>query len=459
MRSDHFLDDVLDLLSNVLFPVVVFLIWAALTVVGTIVDQRQPLERYYMEYPEAVANLIVRLHLTDVFHSLPYIALVVLLLASMSVCTFRRVIPKRFPKDKPVPIDHFGLHAGAATTVDAEAGARRMTELLRRRGFLARTLEAGGERWVFGDKQLWARYGVLVAHLGFATIVCGVFVGWARGFDGQLQIYQGDTVPVAHASARVHVTKFAAAFEPVRTPQGSTFYQASSFRTEASIDGPSGARAAAIAVNHPYVSPEGVYYYQASYGYGGRLRVTRHGADVALPGDGRLAPQDTVLLPGTSRAIEYMAMVGPSDPSQLPPGMRLPPVDEYVLWIVHDNLPVGDRPAFLPVGRSVDVGDGYRITALAPLPWTGLTYRYDPGGVWVAAGCVVLVAGFAMSLFFVPVKVYARVRQTAAGSVVDIAATTTKGNAIYEDDFRQLIDDARRTLAESPGTEAKHAYA
>src|SRR5215472_2255585 len=104
-------DQTLDVLSNVMFPIVVFFVWAALTAVGTIVDQNQPPERYYEEYPVAIANAIVRLHLTNVFHSIPYLSLVLLLLISMTVCTFRRVIPKRFPKDRPVGIEHFGLYA------------------------------------------------------------------------------------------------------------------------------------------------------------------------------------------------------------------------------------------------------------------------------------------------------------------------------------------------------------
>jgi hypothetical protein len=46
-----FVDEVLDVLSNVLFPVVVFLIWAVATTIGTIVDQNQDPQHYYDVYP------------------------------------------------------------------------------------------------------------------------------------------------------------------------------------------------------------------------------------------------------------------------------------------------------------------------------------------------------------------------------------------------------------------------
>jgi len=430
-----------------MFPVVVFLIWAAFTTVGTVVEQNQPADAYYQDYPTAVANAILRLHLTNVFHSVPYISLVVLLLASMAVCTFRRVIPKRFPKDRAVPIDHFGLHASqAAGSADLAAASAATRRYIRSRGFSTRTDEIDGAHWIFADKQKWARYGVLVAHLGFTVIVFGVFIYWRLGFAGQLQIFSGQTVPIPHTGAAMTLNKFSAAFVPVQTPSGA-FYQASQFRSDLSLTSLDRREAATTIVNHPYVSPQGIYFYQASYGFGGRLAIARHGRPVQLPGvDGRLMPQDGVFLPGTSRAIEYGTMLGPSDPSQAPQGVPLPKHDEYALWVFHDDIPTTDKPILLPIGASMDVGDGYTVTALPPVAWTGLTYRYDPGQGWVGLGAGILVAGFVMSLFFVPVKLYARVRREASGVTVAVAATTTKGNAIYEDDFDALVKGLRDAL-------------
>src|SRR5690242_6474720 len=167
-----FVDELLDVLSNVLFPVVVFLAWAVMTTIGTIVDQNQDPQHYYDMYPAAVANLVLRLHLDTVLHSIPYFSLIVLLLVSMTVCTFRRVIPKRFPKDRAVMIEAFGLH-GTARSRAGDATPERAERFLRKRGFALRTLDVDGAHWVFGDKDKWARYGVLVAHLGFAIIALG----------------------------------------------------------------------------------------------------------------------------------------------------------------------------------------------------------------------------------------------------------------------------------------------
>jgi cytochrome c biogenesis protein len=449
-RERSLYDHTLDVLSNVMFPVVVFFIWAVLTIVGTSVDQNQPPERYYEEYPAAMANAILRLHLTNIFHSWPYLSLVLLLLLSMSVCTFRRVIPKRFPKDRALPIENFGLHARRESSLEFSATSQALDDYARRNGFAVRTQEIGGEHWLFADKQKWARYGVLVAHLGFAIIAFGIFLGWLRGYRGELQIFQGQTVSVPHAGFDVTLSRFIGRFEPVHTKEG-LMYQASRFQSDLRIEraGTSAApETTSILVNHPYVSPDSIYLYQASYGFGGNFEIRRHGTPVKLPNvDGRLGPQDVVYLPGTSRAIEYGTMLGPSDPSQAPMGVALPSTDTYALWIFHDGIPTTDKPVLLAVGRSIDAGDGYTLRALPPLAWSGLTYRYDPGEAWVGLGALVLSGGFVMALFFMPIKLYARVRAGERSPIVDIAATTTKGNAMYEDDFETLVKGLQERLS------------
>ena len=461
-RSKPFVDEVLDVLSNVLFPVVVFLVWAVMTTIGTIVDQNEDPQHYYDTYPAYVANMVLRLHLDTILHSVPYFSLIVLLLISMSVCTFRRVIPKRFPKDRAVPIENFGLHGTIALASSGRDAASATESLLRRQGFSLRTAEIEGVRWLFGDKHTFARYGVLVAHLGFAVISVGVFLGWLTGFKGELQVFDGETASVAQQSGlSVTLKHFTAQFEPVQTPNG-LFYQAAKFQSDVHVSEAQGSKTASILVNHPYMTQSRVYFYQASYGYGARFDIRRRGTPVHMAGTGRLMPQDQVFLPGTSREIQYVTMLGPSDPSQVPVGVQLPKFDEYAIWLVHDNVPTTNRPLLVPVGTTIVLGDGYTLKALPPIPWSGLTYRYDPGEAWVGLGAAILVAGFVMALFFVPIKIYARIRTVASGTALDIAATTTKGNAIYEREFNDLL--TRLARAGEPGRDegagtAERAYA
>jgi len=55
--------------------------------------------------------------------------------------------------------------------------------------------------------------------------------------------------------------------------------------------------------------------------------------------------------------------------------------------------------------------------------------------------------GFVMALFFVPVKLYVKVAPQSVGDCrVEVAATTTKGNPIYEDGFAALVEGLRAAV-------------
>jgi hypothetical protein len=58
-----------------------------------------------------------------------------------------------------------------------------------------------------------------------------------------------------------------------------------------------------------------------------------------------------------------------------------------------------------------------------------------------------------MALFFVPVKLYAKIGAEGESTSVEVAATTTKGNATYQDEFTSLTEGLRRALPPSDATE------
>ena len=188
--------------------------------------------------------------------------------------------------------------------------------------------------------------------------------------------------------------------------------------------------------------------------YAGNLLVTRNGKVVGLGGAGGDSTRKTrCSCRGQAGPSSMVRCLGRPIHRKTPAGVPLPKQDEYALWVFHDNIPTTNRPTLLPIGAAMDVGDGYQVKALPPTPSTGLTYRYDPGQSWVALGCAILVTGFVMALFFVPVKLYAKVVADSAGSIVEVAATTTKGNAIYEDEFASLTEGLRHAVAGDRGTE------
>ena len=85
------------LFSNVMFAVSLFAVWGLFTLIGVIVDQEKDASFYWQNYAPVAARLVLRLHLDNIYHSPAYIAIIGLILVSLTVATFRRVIPARMP--------------------------------------------------------------------------------------------------------------------------------------------------------------------------------------------------------------------------------------------------------------------------------------------------------------------------------------------------------------------------
>ena len=106
------------LFANILFAVSLFSVWAVLTLIGVIVDQGKSADFYWQNYTPALARIVLRLHMDNIYHSPAYIGIIGLILVSMTVATFRRVIPARLPALRPVKIDKIPLHASVTIVGD-----------------------------------------------------------------------------------------------------------------------------------------------------------------------------------------------------------------------------------------------------------------------------------------------------------------------------------------------------
>src|SRR5581483_9304642 len=97
--------------SNVLFAVSLFAVWGLLTLIGVVVDQGKDPSIYFDSYPAPIARAIVRLGFDNIYHSPWYVGIIGLILLSLAVCTFKRVIPARLPPLRPVKIEKIPLNA------------------------------------------------------------------------------------------------------------------------------------------------------------------------------------------------------------------------------------------------------------------------------------------------------------------------------------------------------------
>ncbi len=440
-----FYDDFTRTFGNVLFAVCLLLVWGLMTFAGVVVDQGKDAATYFSMYAPPLARLILRLNINNIYHAPYYVGTIGLILLSLAVCTFKRVIPARLPALRPVLIDKIPLNA----TIDvrgSEAQVRdRVQRFFAKRGWMIRKKEFGGTEWTFADKHNWARRGVLIAHIGFTIIAAGTTVYWAKGFSGNAGLVVGQTIDVPHRDATLRLDGFKYKIQPIMTKSGMV-YQPIDYVSNVTVAYGNGTvEHKRIRVNHP-IDIGGSLFYQSSYGFALRFLVSHAGTrDPGLSGKTYEAG-DAIELPGSQRQVVVDQFVPTVDrQTNMPssdPRVNNPAV---VLEAVENGQSLG--AAMVPMNTWIDVGDGWRITPERYLMVSGLQYRYDPGVPLVGIGAFVLLAGLVVSFYFLPARLFVRIDAQGAGhSRIGIAAMTVKGYDIFETQFAELAAELERAL-------------
>jgi cytochrome c biogenesis protein len=436
-------DEFVRTFGSVLFAVSLFAVWGLLTLVGVVVDQGQDAAVYSQSYAAPIARAILRLNFDNVYHSPWYVGIVGLILLSLAVCTFKRVIPARLPPLRPVGIEKMPLHATFEAGAAAVDVRRRLSEILLARGWRIRERLFGGVEWSFADRHNWARRGVLVAHAGFVIIAAGTTLYWARGFSGEFPLLVGATTQVDRTHALVRLDDFDYKIAPIMTKSGMV-YQPIDYVSRVTATGDDGVpKHLTVRVNHP-IDIDGTLYYQASYGFGMQFAVSRNGRRDRELSSRTLLEGDTLDLPGSDRTFLYERFVPTIDKQSGVPSAD-PRVNDPAVILAASQAGSSLGEALVPLGDAIDLGGGWRIAPKRYVLYSGFQYRYDPGVPLVGIGAFVLLAGLIISFYLLPARLYLRVDELAPSrSRVGAAATTVKGYDVFAAEFERIAATLRR---------------
>lgn len=424
--------------GNVLFAVSLFVVWGLLTLIGVIVEQGEDPSVYFQSYAAPLARALLRLNFDNVYHSPWYVGIIGLILLSLTVCTFKRVIPARLPPIRPVKIDAIPLNASFDAPGDAADLRKRIGAFFTQRGWRLRERVFGGAEWSFADRHDWARRGVLVAHVGFVIVAAGTTIYWARGFSGEIALLPGRTAVVPRTQAAIRLDDFAYKIAPIATKSGMV-YQPVDYVSHVTVRGRDGiVKHMTVRVNHP-IDVDDTLYYQASYGFGVRFAVTHDGRRDEALSSRTILEGDTFDLPGTGRTVLYERFAPTVDKQS-----GMPTADPRVndpavaLAVTQAGNPLGE--ALVPLGSGIDLGEGWHVLPQRYELYSGFQYRHDPGVVLVGIGAFVLLAGLVISFYLLPARLFVRVDSAGPErSRVGLAATTVKGYDVFERDFSELV--------------------
>lgn len=184
---------VLNFLGSAKLGIALFFLIAIFSILGTIVPQGQPQQFYILKYGENLGRLMILFQLDDVYHSLWYVALLLLFLLNLVICSYNRYpIVLRLYRKNPEEVDINKLPNSLQKKVQAEPNL--IIDNLKKQGFkeALRTFEKG--ILLYKNSYSWGYFAFYLVHFSMILIVVGAMVGAIWGFRGNLALIKGEVV-------------------------------------------------------------------------------------------------------------------------------------------------------------------------------------------------------------------------------------------------------------------------
>ncbi|MGY1744476.1 cytochrome c biogenesis protein ResB [Blastococcus sp. SYSU D00695] len=482
--------------------IILLFLLALAAIPGSLLPQRSlsqtNVARYFAEHP-ALAPVLDRFYLFDVFSSPWFAAVYLLLFVSLVGCVLPRAAEHfRALRTPPPPaprnllrLPDFGR---LDTPLEPAAALDTVEEELRVRRFRVVRRDGRGGPELSAEKGYLKEAGNLVFHLSLVGLLLALAGGKLWGYEGSILVTEGDGFcntfqqydtysagPLVDGGDLsplcVDLEDFRAEYEPDLT--------ASSFTADVTYGAPGREGAPeTIGVNDP-LRTDGDRVYLTGHGYAPRFTVTTPGGRTfeGVPAPFLPTNQSTMASEGAAKfpdlgadADSQLAVQGffaPTgvvrngiltsiDPRPLEPRVAIiayqgylgldsgRPQSVYALdteQIDRGALTESGR-ANLALGETLTLPDGTAITFSGYSQFAALQLSHDPGQVWVLVAAIAVLVGLLGMLLLRRERVFARVAPAAeGGGTVLTVGSLTRGGGEGGERFTALTDDLRAALA------------
>lgn len=397
-------DRIWTLFSSVKLTVLVLLLLAVTSIIGTLIPQNQEPAFYFHKYGEFLFRLLATFNIFDMYHSWWFRFLILLLAMNISVCTLDR-LPRVFKIVRKKPsfdVSRF-RKSKHSQTFEAQGRAAALeeayTRVIRKKFGPVEARDLPDGRALFSEKGRSTRLGVYVVHASVLLLLLGGMMGSYWGFEGTMMIPEGessDHVRLKNSKKSLHIPftircdKFEVSHYDTGAPK--------EYRSDLTvIENGEELFKKSIIVNDP-LRYRGINVFQSSFG--------------ALPGN-------AATLSFTSRAsgMVYPRTLTMGKPEVLPENLGT-----FTLTKHMNNYPFRGHDLGECFIGTLETGDGKTADIVLPLRfktfdkmrkgsvivavddyekkfYTGLQVTKDPGVWFVYAGFILMIIGCYIAFF------------------------------------------------------------
>jgi cytochrome c biogenesis protein len=432
--------------ATIKLTIVLLLSLAATSIIGTLIPQNEDPQAYFQTFGGVLYRFFSLLDLFDMYHSWWF----QMLTANVIICSIdrisanRRILFVRRPAVNPSRFKNLKRREILTDQRTPEQLAEAFRPLISRR-FSHSRVEALSDRIViYGEKGRWTRFGVYTVHLSVVILLIGGLIGSIFGFDGFVNIGEGETVQRIRLrnSPRTITLDFAVRCDDFNV----SFYDTGApkeFRSKLTVlEGGRPVLQKDIIVNDP-LRYKGISFYQSSYGN---------------------LPSNEVVLNITSQKTgkTYTQNARVNQPIQLPENLGTFVLDEFRQSADFKGHNIGEAfigtltpPGAAPVKVILPVrfpsfdkmrkGDVViEVADYVPRYYTGLQVVKDPG-VWVVySGFILMIIGCYITFFMSHQQIYLELSSDGRVTRAAVAGTANKNKTGMQIRVDRLAADLSR---------------
>lgn len=430
--------------------IILLIIVAALSIIGTLVPQGAQESIYYREYGDSLARFMLAAGVDNVFESWWYLLVGGLLCINLLACSINRFPgiyrsvfnPKKKLNEKG--INNLKNNAEISIPVGRSEAVKKIKGILQEEGFKTEELDKGVENdeekdtKIFAIKGKFGYFGSFITHISFLIIILGFMYGNLTGFETSVGGIPGDTVSMDYADFDLKIEDF-------RIDYRDDYSVNQYYSDLAVLRNGEEARNETIYVNRP-LRHEGLSFYQSSYGWVGKLRINDEENfyldTIEMTEDSSYFYRFenlTVHLEAFYPDFGYNEEGYPINRSPHPNNPR------FIWYLLDENNEIIDM-MISEKGETFEY-ENVELTFTDYDQYTVLRVVRDPSVPIFYVGSALMMTGLVLSFFFSPRRIWTIVKPEEDNrSKLIIGGQSFKSRVQFEEDFKEIISDLKKRM-------------
>ncbi|MFB0507582.1 MAG: cytochrome c biogenesis protein ResB [Thermodesulfobacteriota bacterium] len=435
-----------DLLRSVRLSILLLILLALTSIVGTLIKQNAPPLEYIEQFGTGLYRFLNFLGFFDMYHSWWFRGILGILAINIFSCSssrFPRIwreITRRQSEMGKIQSTTLPYSKELKRSLSHDEVAEKTSSITRGifgKSLLSETPEAIA---IFAERGRMSRLGVSITHLSILIILLGALIGSLFGFKGFVNILEGETVDRVFTRQRHEATPRPLGFKVRCDDFRITYYDTNTqerlvkeyISTLTFLEDGREVMKKEVRVNHP-LTFNGLRFYQASYGDIPEITVTvenksqgEHFSLVAYEGERVGIPE--------SKAFFQILKFQP----------QIHNLGQGIAMAFFQPMAMPQRFWLLKARPKLVGGYQFTLKDVIQREYTGLQVMKDPG-VWIVwLGCILLVWGLIVTFFFSHQRIWVLIPRRKA--TILVSGTTNKNRIAFERRFHKTIAALERKV-------------